>query len=190
MIGFNFGTAKSLFFDRQVVLDSMDKAERKVLSKFGAFVRKRARTSIRKRKKPSAPGTPPSSHVGSLRRGILFAFEPEQHTVVIGPLFFPKGTGKRTGVIQRSHTVPEILEYGGTLVKIRKVFTPTGPGKKAKSALQAAAYLRKLKAGEIPDNRPFVLKEEVANYPARPYMGPAFEAELPGVERLWQDAVV
>src|SRR5690606_6172596 len=50
-----------LFFDRKAVTSRVDKATRKVLSRFGAFVRRTARSSIRKRKKTSQPGSPPSS---------------------------------------------------------------------------------------------------------------------------------
>ena len=39
---------KSLFFDSKKVLDSVDTATRKVMSKFGAFVRRDARKSIRR----------------------------------------------------------------------------------------------------------------------------------------------
>lgn len=56
--------AKGNFFDRKAVLAAVDKATLRVLSKFGAFVRRRAKSSIRKRKKASPPGQPPSSHSG------------------------------------------------------------------------------------------------------------------------------
>ena len=51
---------KQMFFDRAKVKNAVDKGVRKVLSKFGAFVRRTARSSIRKRKRVSAPGEPPS----------------------------------------------------------------------------------------------------------------------------------
>ena len=74
-----------MFFDRRAVLSRVDAATQSVLSRFGAFVRQAARTSIRFRKKPSEPGQPPSSHTGLLRRFIFFSYEPRQRSVVIGP---------------------------------------------------------------------------------------------------------
>ena len=98
---------KSLFFDKAGVVNKVDKATRKVLSKFGAFVRTTAKSSIRKRKKPSAPGSPPSSHVGLLKKFIFFSYEPQSRNVVIGPVLL--SSKKSSG----SNTVPGVLEYGG-----------------------------------------------------------------------------
>lgn len=76
---------KRMFFDRAEVLAKLDKRAVKALSKFGAFVRTRSRTSIRKRKGRSPAGSPPFSHVGTLRNAILFAYDPDSRSVVIGP---------------------------------------------------------------------------------------------------------
>lgn len=108
MIGMKLAHAKGLFFDRAAVLGAVDKATRKVLSKFGAFVRQTARTSIRKRKAISEPGQPPSGHVGLLKRHIFFVFSPESRSVVIGPVLLNKGTD-----------APRLLEHGDTVVRRR-----------------------------------------------------------------------
>ena len=94
-----------MFFNSPKVIAAMDKATRRVLSRFGAFVRQRAKSSIRKRKKPSAPGSPPSSHVGLLKKFIWFSYEPNRRSVVIGPA--------RLGGRNRGDA-PSLLEYGGT----------------------------------------------------------------------------
>lgn len=95
-----------MFFDRKAVRDATTRAERKVLSKAGAFIRTRARTSIKRRKKSATPGNPPHAHskdkVATLKN-ILFAYDPQNHSVVIGPV---KLNGKR------GH-VPRLLEQGG-----------------------------------------------------------------------------
>ena len=97
------GTAiKGMFFDSKKVLSAVDKGTRKVLSKFGAFVRTTARHSIRQRKAVSKPGQPPSSHVGTLKRLIFFGYDVERRSVVIGPTPF-QGTAE----------APPLLEYGG-----------------------------------------------------------------------------
>ena len=101
MIGFKFNYNK-MFFDRKAVLSRVDMATRKVLSRFGAFVRRTARQSIRKRKKSSKPGQPPSSHTGLLKQFIFFGYEPSKGSVVIGP--------ERLG---GRGEAPPALEYGG-----------------------------------------------------------------------------
>jgi hypothetical protein len=82
---------KDFFFDRKAVTDAMDKASKKALSKAGAFIRQTAKSSMRKRKKASAPGSPPSVHVGTLKKLLYFAYDPAQRSVVIGPQAFAKG---------------------------------------------------------------------------------------------------
>lgn len=92
-----------LFFDRQAVTDRADRATRGVLSRFGAFVRRTAKGSIRARRKTSEPGQPPSSHTGLLRKFIFFSYEPMERSVVIGPARLNQKVGN----------APEALEYGG-----------------------------------------------------------------------------
>lgn len=86
MIGFKLDQAKSMFFDRQPVMDATEKAERQRLSKFGAFVRTTAKQSIKTDDDPSAPGQPPHSHTGLLKKFIFFGFDPVWRSVVIGPI--------------------------------------------------------------------------------------------------------
>ena len=102
MIGLSFQAAKQGFFDRAAVQQKVDKATRKVLSRFGAFVRQRAKTSIKKRKGTSPPGQPPYSHVGLLRKFILFAYDADRKSVVIGPTLTREGS-----------EAPRLLEHGG-----------------------------------------------------------------------------
>jgi len=100
-----FGSLKGrrTFFDRKVVRNAVDRAARRVLSKFGAFVRRAARSSIRKRKRASTPGEPPSSHTGLLRKFIFFGYDLGSRSVIIGP----------ARLNQRIGNAPEALEYGG-----------------------------------------------------------------------------
>ena len=107
MIGF---VTKQMFFDKKAVIGAVDRATRNVLSKFGAFVRTAARSSIRKRKAVSQPGSPPSSHTGLLRKLIYFGFDANRRSVVIGPT-----------PLNRTTEAPPLLEYGGrTRLKGRK----------------------------------------------------------------------
>jgi len=100
---------KQMFFDTKAVTSRVDKAARKVLSKFGAFVRTGAKHSIRKRKAVSEPGSPPSSHVGLLRRLIYFGYDPSRRSVVIGPTPLHLPAGQAGGTAE----APPLLEYGG-----------------------------------------------------------------------------
>lgn len=131
---------KELFFDKAAVVRNVDATTRRVLSRFGAFVRRTARSSIRKRKRVSDPGSPPSSHTGLLKRFIWFGYDPGRDSVVIGPARLSQaGRGK----------APALLEHGGTARR----------GKKR------------------------------TRYEPRPFMGPAFEKELPQLPAMWRDSV-
>lgn len=115
MIGMQLREAKGLFFDRARVTNAVDRTTRKNLSRFGAYVRTRARSSIRRRRRISAPGQPPSSHTGLLKRNIFFVYEPTRRSVVIGPILLNRGSG-----------APELLEHGGTVVRrgVRMTYRP------------------------------------------------------------------
>jgi len=101
MFGF---VTRETFFDRKAVRSAVDRATRRVLSRFGAFVRRAAKSSIRKRKAVSEPGSPPSSHVGLLRKLIYFGYDAGRKSVVIGPQRLNQKVGD----------APHALEYGGT----------------------------------------------------------------------------
>jgi len=95
--------AKRLFFDRPAVTRAVGRAERRILSKFGAFVRQTARNSIRTRRAPSSPGEPPSSHTGLLKRFIFFLYDRARHSVIVGPVRLNQKVGE----------APAALEFGG-----------------------------------------------------------------------------
>ena len=60
-------------------------ARGKVGRRQGALVRTIARRSIRRRKKASQPGTPPTNREGQLKRFLFFSWDPTTQSVVIGP---------------------------------------------------------------------------------------------------------
>jgi hypothetical protein len=108
------------FFDRKAVIDAVDKAERKVLSKVGAFTRATDRKSIKEKKGVSPPGHPPHAHTTytpkpgrrkqtrkkrlRFRDSILFGYDAANKSVVIGAYLFDRPSRP---------TVPELLEKGG-----------------------------------------------------------------------------
>ncbi len=104
MVNVNF----KMFFDRPAVESATSRMGRKVLTRFGGYVRLTAKRSMRRRKKSSAPGSPPSAHEGSLKKTIFFGYDRERESVVAGPLGF-KGSN-----------APEILEHGGETTIMRR----------------------------------------------------------------------
>lgn len=98
------------FFDSDAVLKSLDRATIRNLSKVGAFVRRRARSSIRRRKKSADAGSPPSAHSKDKFRtikNIRFQYEPETKSVIAGPVKLNTSKAKGT----KPH--PELMEFGG-----------------------------------------------------------------------------
>ncbi len=115
---------KQTFFDRKAVTGAVDRATRKVLSRFGAFVRTGARHSIRKRRRVSDPGEPPSSHTGLLRNFIFFGYDRDRRSVVIGPQRLNQKVGD----------APHALEHGGTSTVVEGL-----RGKRKKRRIRIAA---------------------------------------------------
>lgn len=89
-----------VFFDKPQVDAAVERGAKRALSRFGAYVRTRARSSIRTRKRASRPGQPPSNHTGDLKKRIYFGYDSQTKSVVAGPLPYHKG-------------VAHIIEYGG-----------------------------------------------------------------------------
>lgn len=160
----DFKTAKEGFFDRAKVLGAINAATRRVLSKFGAHVRTRARTSIKKRSGVSPPGGPPYSHVGLLRRLIFFSYDAESQAVVIGPVLTNSPTG-----------APENLEYGAKINVTNHVFWVPVAGTETKRK-------KNRKFERVVYTGPMTIRP-------RPFMGPALEAEQPGLPAMWANSI-
>ncbi len=154
---------KLLFFDRVKVTDPAEKAALKAQSKFGAFVMRRARSSIKVKEGRSRPGTPPHAHLSYestkkvnkktgkrqvrylFRDSILFGRDPSGSTIV-GPVL-------KSGGVTRP-TVPQLHEFGGT-------GTVTRGRRRGKSA----------------------------RFVKRPTMAPAMEKELPKFAGLFRGSI-
>lgn len=120
------------FFTEDSVKRLIDKKTRKALSKIGAFVRQRAKSSIKYREGHSAPGQPPHAHKGRFSRknkggkakpfsplrdliffaaaggtnGRLSITSSSNQSVVVGPVEF-------TATRNKSYLIPQVLEQGG-----------------------------------------------------------------------------
>jgi hypothetical protein len=101
---------KRWFFDRGRVKHFIDTAHQKALGRIGSYVRKVARNSIRTRAGISEPGQPPHSHTGLLKDWILFSYDKESLSVVVGP----------ARLNMKSGDALEALEYGGAVHSVRR----------------------------------------------------------------------
>ena len=156
---------KMLFFDHPKVKRAVDRARRNALTKGGAFIRRTAKESIRKRKGPAPPDSPPHSHQGQLRKLIFFGYDARADSVVIGPLPFRQGTA------------PNLLEFGGaTTTRKARAFRDNRPGQAAKGKGSRGKLVR-LPAGTR------------LNVDARPFMGPALEKERSNLPKVWANSV-
>lgn len=196
--------ARDLFFDRSAVIKSMSKPRRKILSKAGAFVRTAARSSLRRRKGPSSPGSPPSVHAPSGERAslktILFAYDVQNDSVVVGPVKLNQVNFKTDG---GRISIPALHEFGGELGIREWKFT----------ALDERTYdmvreypsmmkfvdvwsRRDLRWRMTSRKRPWSLmnlgvqtRMRKAKYPARPFMRPALESVSDRFSDLFRDCI-
>jgi len=174
MITLDLRHAKDGFFDSDKVVRLVDKANRRNLSKAGAFVRQTARNSIRRRKGASRPGQPPTNITGTLKRFLFFAYDAGTKTTVVGPaatnqVFF-NGNGEPV-----RGTVPQILERGGSirLLEVQRI-----DGQWVRADLRS-----KRRLAEKPQ------RMRTVRIQARPYMGPAYTANEAKIALLWKDSV-
>lgn len=146
---------QDIFFDRDKVSRAVNAAVRRQLSRFGAFVRQRSRSSIRPRKAVSEPGSPPTNRTGLLRDFIFFAYEQSTQTVVIGP-----------AKLNKPGVVASLLEYGGSVQGDgRTIFITRDPGRDA------------VTGQFVTRGRKRVRLDGTMHYKPRPFMNPAFQIE-------------
>lgn len=104
-IGLRLRQAQSQFFDRQKVQRSVGRAERKVLSRFGAYVRQDARSRIRRRKRPSRSGESPTNQTGLLKRNIFFVYDEARRSAARSRSPCDRTAEQRRSLQQRVHLV-------------------------------------------------------------------------------------
>lgn len=127
--GMRLKDAKALFFDRPAVMRMMTQRERSMLSRFGAYVRQRAKSSIRhsRNNEISEPGDAPKGHTGELRRKIYFAADPGRRSVVIGPTLFGSKTGEELSALEQGGMSTMTESAGGAARKRRRVYVRARP---------------------------------------------------------------
>jgi hypothetical protein len=129
--------AKRSFFDWKLIQRSMMKSADRVASKFGAYVRTRARSSMKRRNGSSRPGQPPHAHGPGLIKRFLFFATSGPGNVVIGPAKLNKPAPR----------VLAALESGGDSLLIKRV-----KGRKVEQRIQIAArpFMRPAFEKELP----------------------------------------
>jgi len=169
MIALDFKAAKANFLDSPAVLARVEKNERRTLARSGGFIRTTARRSIRRRKRVSQPGEPPSAHAASgdfaSLKTIFFAFDFRTRSVVIGPVglnIHHYYQGKLS-----KGTVPEVLEKGGTIGIREKRMKAT----RYREAGRWRTGRRKPRPWEE-------TRVRLATYAPRPFMAPALQVAI------------
>jgi hypothetical protein len=141
------------FFDRDVIY-GIDLAHHNAMRKFGAYIRRDAQRSMRtarKRKtkkntklvvvgppgqkrakrvssKPSAPGTPPRSVIGHIKRFLWFEYSPEIKNLVVGPIFLPPAKNKVSKfTVPAMHEQMEKVHAYATRILKNKIVHSTYP---------------------------------------------------------------
>jgi hypothetical protein len=180
------------------LLDRVDVETWLMLVKFGAWVRRRAQTSMRRRKwKISPPGSPPYAHTGLLRNYIEFSYDHTRKAVVIGP----------TRLNTAETRVPALLEFGGPAMRRFRVHRKQEVQVRAKPAVRGVRRPKKRLAriatffrswwnktlwGKAAKKKPAVanphpdtvllysasMAPRPVTYRPRPYMGPAWESTV------------
>lgn len=165
--------SNAIFFNTKEIEDHVQKAEQKVLSRFGFLTRKDAKSSMRRRKKgPSDPGKTPRVVTGLLKNFIFFSYDKFKQSVVTGPV--------RLSGFKNAGEAPENLEYGGSFY-----VGPTTYKKRLKPGRDSKGRFLKSRIVEVKTKGGFVKVKP------RPFMNPAFERQIdehmPG---LWKDSIV
>jgi hypothetical protein len=151
---------KQFFFDKELVLNAVDKAARRSLSRGGSYIRTTAKQSLRYKpvKADSPSGQPPFVHrserftrtvtnkktgvtktraTSPLKELVFFAYDPQRKSVVTGPAVFQQSKTKK-------YRVPGVLEEGGSVTVRRKG--------------RAVFYSRRIKIAPHPYMRPALAK--------------------------------
>ena len=105
-------------FDENRILIAVKSGNIAALRRAGAYVRKSARNKVSQSPKASAPGTPPNTRSGLLKKSLLFGVEKQRQSVVVGPAEKFIGTSMKAhefGGIYRKRRYPKRPLMGPTL---------------------------------------------------------------------------
>lgn len=114
MIDLEFRFVQQQFFSVDKIQNALDRKEAKALGKVGAYVRRRARSSLRRRKRVSRPGQTPSVHTSGFNslKAIFFFHDKRRSSVTIGILKL----NRQRSLATSSQPLPNLMEFGGTMM--------------------------------------------------------------------------
>lgn len=181
MIGLRIDPAKS-FFDSKKVIDATTRAERKVLSAFGAYVRRTAKSSIR-----NAPPVKLAEMTDAQRKAYKRARAIAKHYGKPLPKRPRKAEPSRPGSppYSRLGLLKKFLFFAYDPERRSVVIGPARLNQKigdAPAALERGGRSR-ITAGRGRGRR------VTRTVRARPFMGPAFEKEKPKLPDMWRDSI-
>jgi hypothetical protein len=194
MITLTVRQSRQGFFNRPSVIRAVGKAKVESLSRFGAYVRRDARKSIRpggKKGKVSKPGEPPRSHAGTLKRFLNFAWDRQSQSLVVGPMktnqvFFTDAMRPVRG------TVPSVLERGGsvTLLEEWNGYRWVRRDLRRMGRLWELNTIRETgKTNVFSPYRKRPVRRRTVHIEARPYMGPALKTNLGVLPPMWHNSI-
>jgi hypothetical protein len=206
------------FFDRPGVQRMMLASTREALNRAGALVRAIARRSMRYATAKaglvmgqewhlgppaSAPGTPPHAVQPHpwIREFLYYAYDPARRSVVVGPMRLNSKInvpavhefGGRVQVWNRRRRVRRIGKAGEIRIGGRPCRS-TKPARALTGETVMVTYAKlrtAAQAGRANDlNRQlYGPAAYMADYPPRPFMGPALAAAAPSLPKLWATSV-
>ena len=176
--------------DTRRLKKKVNKASFKSLGHAGAAIKLTARRSIRRRKRPSKPGSPPHTPTGALKRVLRHDVNESKQQAVIGP------------VNEYARTIWHLHEFGGTLRPRARLLKQTrfrvgqfGPVRRSGKKFTRARLLTEAQARRATQ----LVQEEndsrrqnargTRRYPARPFMRPALLVNRPRLPRFWENSV-
>ena len=144
---------KKFTFREQALSAESFRVGRRVIVRGLAFVRRRARSSLRRRKRVSQPGQPPSVHSKDKfanLKNIRFTWDQTTESGIVGPVFTNQRNQGFNGIFARG-TVPKLHEFGGVAT---------------------------IREKQVAGRWVAVGRRRRASYPPRPFIGPASTAEI------------
>lgn len=156
-----------MFFDRPRVLRAVGAAERRVLSKFGAYVRRTAKGSLKPARQRKLSEMSPEQRAAYERRKAIARSE-------------GRPVPRRPEVISRPGAPPKlhVRPVRANPLRRRLLF---GYDPRRRSVVIGPLAFRGRGAEK--------LEHGTGGYDARPFMRPALGQELPGLPAMWRDSV-
>lgn len=180
-------TTSRVFFDSAKLKGKLTAEEKKIMSRAGSFIRRTARQSMKKAGPGdySKPGEPPHYHKGgfNLRNRIFFAYEIPTHSVVVGPDVLANKIGplhEFGGVLGEKSVIKRMRERDVGPIRLKRTGKLQWTRIESADQWRRAVRLASVFYGSLPGKR---------RYKPRPFMGPAFEKEIPKFPDLWKNSV-